>query len=57
MKKKNFKIVGKKHLDDMTPEELLKIYNHLKSGMYGEIINQIKNTDYIIKMMNDEKTK
>ena len=51
------KIVGKKHLDDMTHEELLKIYNHLKIGMYGEIINQIKNTDYIIKMMNDEKTK
>lgn len=50
-------IVNKKHLDDMTPEELLKIYNHLKNGMYGQVINQIKNTDYIIKMMEKEKDK
>lgn len=50
-------IVGKKHLDDMTSEELLKIYNHIKSGMYGEVINQIKNADYVMQMMNDEKGK
>ena len=50
-------IVGKRHLDDMTSDELLKIYNHIKGGMYGEVINQIKNADYVMKMMSDEKGK
>lgn len=44
-------IVGKEHLDDMTPEELLKIYNHLKSGWYGRLVNDLNNTNYVMNLM------
>lgn len=44
-------IVGKEHLDDMTQEELLKIYNHLKSGWYGTLVNDLNNTNYVMDLM------
>lgn len=48
-------IVGKEHLDDMTQDELLKIYNNLRSGWYGKIIDDLKDTDYITNMMTIQK--
>lgn len=44
-------IVGKKHLDDMTSDELLKIFNELKLGNYT---NDLKESTRILKMMLSE---
>jgi len=35
-----FQIVGKRHLDDMTSNELLQIFNELKSGNYTNDLDE-----------------
>jgi hypothetical protein len=44
-------LVGKKHLDDMTSDELLKVYTHIRNGWYSkEIIESI----FVLETMRKE---
>ena len=44
-------LVGKEHLDDMSQEELLKIYNRLRTGSYGKIAVEMNDADYVMDLM------
>jgi hypothetical protein len=47
-------LVGKKHLDDMTSDELLKVYTHIRNGWYSKEINE---SSFVLGMMKQEMTK
>lgn len=43
-------LVGKKHLDDMSEGELLKVYMELKNGRYPKLyVKEVKDMDYLIR--------
>jgi len=51
-------IVGKKHLDDMSGDELLTIYNHLKNGWYlNGPFKEVQEADYVMGMIKNEISK
>lgn len=51
-------IVGKKHLDDMSGNELLTIYTHLKNGWYSNgSFKEVKEADYVMGMIKNEMSK
>lgn len=47
-------IVGKRHLDDMTPDELLSVYNELRSGNYPTLKKERFEVDSILNLMESE---
>lgn len=43
-------LVGKKHLDDMSAGELLKVYMELKNERYPKLyVKEVKDMDYLIR--------
>lgn len=49
-----FDLVGKKHLDDMSSDELLTVYNELRYGKYQSIQQETKDTNDVMQLLESE---